>query len=100
LEQLKNTADPIVVTESGIVTDVRLEQCWNAFEPIVVTELPIVTDVRPIQLRNADSLIRVTELPIVTDVISEFSTNALLPILKYPSIITTVAPPILALTIA
>ena len=36
----------MVVTESGIITDVKLEQPWNAYLPMLVTELGIVTDVK------------------------------------------------------
>ena len=35
----------MVVTESGIITDVKLEQPWNAYLPMVVTESGIITDV-------------------------------------------------------
>ena len=34
------------VTESGIVTEVRLEQRENAYSPMEVTESGIVTEVR------------------------------------------------------
>jgi hypothetical protein len=39
----------MLVTESGIVTDVRPLQPRNAYLPMLVTPLPIVTDVRPLQ---------------------------------------------------
>jgi hypothetical protein len=51
--QLSNALDPIVVTESGIVTDVSLEQYRNTLSPIVVTELGMLTDIRPVQIPNA-----------------------------------------------
>ena len=43
----------MLVTESGIVTDVRPLQPRNAMSPMVVTESGIVTDVRPLQLEKA-----------------------------------------------
>jgi len=39
----------MVVTESGIVIDVRLEQLWKTAYPVDVTESGIVTDVRLMQ---------------------------------------------------
>ncbi len=47
-----NAFVPIVVTELGIVTDVKLEQPWNAAIPILVTEFPIVTDIKLVQPKN------------------------------------------------
>ena len=41
-----NASPPILVTESGIVIDVKLEQSWNANSPILVTILPIVTCIK------------------------------------------------------
>ena len=46
LEHLKNAFSPMIVTEFGISTDVKLEHSLNAFKPMLVTELPIVTDVK------------------------------------------------------
>ena len=40
----------MLVTELGIVTEVRPEQYLNALLPMPVTELPMVTEVRPEQL--------------------------------------------------
>lgn len=37
---------PILVTESGIVIEVRLVQFQNAWSPILVTEFGIVIEVR------------------------------------------------------
>jgi hypothetical protein len=68
---------PIVVTLFGIVTLAKTEQFANAFVPILVTLFGIVTDV-----------IRILKL------------KALSPILLYPCIITDLADPILAFTIA
>lgn len=86
-----NADEPILVTDSGIIMDVkpdsrkvppsivsielgkvievRLEQPVNADEPILVTELGIITDVSSSQPRNADEPILVTELGILMDVI-------------------------------
>ena len=44
---------PILVTELGIVTEVRLVQPLKANSPILVTELGIVTEVRLEQPRKA-----------------------------------------------
>ena len=38
---------PILVTELGIVTEVRPTHSQKAHSPILVTELGIVTEVRP-----------------------------------------------------
>ena len=43
----------MLVTESGIVTDVRPPHSLNAQNPMLVTEFGIVTDVRPLQPENA-----------------------------------------------
>ena len=40
----------MLVTELGIVTEVKLLQYWKAFSPIEVTELGMVTEVKPLQL--------------------------------------------------
>ena len=63
LIQKRNAPTPILVTESGIVIDVKLE-LRNASSPILVTELGIVIDVKLEQLRNALPLILVTEFPV------------------------------------
>jgi len=65
--QLANALSPIVVTELGMVTDVKGHPT-NIPLLIVVTELGMVTDVRDLQLANAWSPIVVTELEMVTDV--------------------------------
>ena len=44
---------PILVTEFGISTDVKLLQNWKAPSPILVTEFPMVTDVKPPQRSKA-----------------------------------------------
>ena len=76
-----NADEPIVVTEFGIVTEVRLVQLWNALVPILVTELGIVTEVRPVQLWNALVPIVVSPNDNVTEVIPVQRWNALVPIL-------------------
>ena len=53
LLQLENAELPILVTESGIVTPVKLLQPMNAELPILVTESGIVTPVKLLQLENA-----------------------------------------------
>ena len=59
---------PILVTELGIVIDVKAAQDWNTSSPILPTELPIVTVVKLRQLKNAPSPILVTEFGIIIDV--------------------------------
>ena len=56
----------MLVTDFGMVIEVRLLQFTKALLPILATELPIVIEVieRP---AKAFSGIFVTELPIVTD---------------------------------
>ena len=39
----------MLVTELGIVTDVKLLQPKKAYLTMLVTELPMVTDVKPLQ---------------------------------------------------
>ena len=65
--QPKNAESPIIVTELGIVIDVKPLQFLNAALPIEVTELGIVIDVKPLQPENAKEPIFVTELLMVTD---------------------------------
>ena len=51
----------MLVTELGIVTEVRLEQFRNMPAPMLVTEFGIVTEVSPVQTRNASVPMLVTE---------------------------------------
>jgi len=53
--------EPKLVTESGIVIDVRLVQSLNAELPMVTTEFGMVTDVRLMQSWNAYEATLVTE---------------------------------------
>ena len=48
-EQPENALFPILVTEFGIVTEVRPVQYRKAHSPILVTEFGIVTEMRPVQ---------------------------------------------------
>ena len=98
---LENAPPPILATfEVGSnVTDVKLVLA-NAESSIIVTELGIVIDVKPEHASNADTPILVTVLGIVIDVICVLSANAPGPILEYPCIITVVAEFRLASTIA
>ena len=77
---LKNANSLIVVTELGIVTEVKEMQRANANSPIVVTELGIVTEVKELQPANASFPIVVTELGIVTEVKETQRKNANSPI--------------------
>ena len=47
--QSANADSPMLVTEFGMLTEVRLEQPQNAHSPMLVTELGMVTEVRPEQ---------------------------------------------------
>ena len=51
----------MLVTELGIVTDVKPLQPRKALLPMLVTELGIVTDVKPVQKEKANSPMLVTE---------------------------------------
>ena len=42
----------MLVTELGMVTEVRPLQPENALPPMLVTELPMETEVRPVQSEN------------------------------------------------
>jgi hypothetical protein len=59
----------MVVTLSGMVTEVREEQYWNAEFPIVVTLFPMVTEFREEQPVNALSSMVMTLSGMITDVI-------------------------------
>ena len=62
LLQPEKALSPILVTELGIVTEVRLLQPQKASLPILVTELGIVTEVRLLQPWKAP--------PIIVDIFS------------------------------
>ena len=72
---------PILVTEFGIVIEERLEQSWKVASSILVKEFEIVTEVRPLQPRKAETPILVTELGIVREVRPEQFWKAETPIL-------------------
>ena len=57
---------PILVTEFGIIADVRLEQLLKASAPILVTPLGISIDVRAVP-KNAQSPIDKSAVLNVTD---------------------------------
>ena len=59
--QVSKAPPPILVTELGIVTEVRPRHQKKALSPILVTELGIVIDVKPMQSAKALSPILVTE---------------------------------------
>ena len=63
LQPLK-ALSPMLVTELGIVTEVR-PQYMKACVPMLVTELGMVTKVRPLQPEKAYSPMLVTELGII-----------------------------------
>ena len=74
---------PMLVTLSGIVTDVRPVQPEKAAYPTLVTLSGIVTDVRPVQPEKALFPILVTLSGIVTDVRPEQPEKA-----AYPTLVT------------
>ena len=43
----------MLVTELGMVTEVKPVQYWKALLPMLVTELGMVTEVKPVQSSNA-----------------------------------------------
>ena len=55
----------MLVTELGMVMEVREEQPWNAPPPMLVTELGMVMEVREEQSENASDPMLVTELGMV-----------------------------------
>ena len=57
----------MLVTELGMVTEVREEQPLNADSSMLVTEVGMVTEVKAEQPRNASSPMLVTELGMVVD---------------------------------
>ena len=57
----------MLVTELGMVTEVREEQSPNAESPMLVTELGMVMEVRAEQPSNALPPMLVTELGMVVD---------------------------------
>ena len=59
---------PMLVTEFGMVTEVRPVQPENALLPMVVTLLGMVTEVRPVQPLKAEFPMLVTEFGMVTEV--------------------------------
>ncbi len=66
----------MVVTEFGIVKEVRLEQPLNTLAPMPMTEFGRVTDVRLEHPKNAYIPILVTEFGMIIDVIFENLENA------------------------
>ena len=90
-----NVCWPILVNKGfvGNVTEDRIEQPWNALLPILVTELGIVMEVRLVQFRNAPRLIFVSPIGNVTEVRPEQSWNTLSPIdVTDKGIVTEVRP--------
>ena len=63
-----NAHNPILVTLSGIVIDVKQEQPKNVQSPILITPSGIIIEVKPEQFINALFSICVTLLGIVIEV--------------------------------
>ena len=72
---LKNASPPMLVTELGMITDVKL-QLMNALLPMLITEFGIITEVNLIQPENAELPISVTEFGMATEVKLTQSSNA------------------------
>ena len=64
-----NALFPMLVTESGMVMDVRERQPSNALSTIIVTEFPRFTEVREPQRPNAAFPMLVAEFSMVTEII-------------------------------
>ena len=60
---------PMLVTEFGMVTEVKPVQPWKALLPMLVTEFGMVTEVSPVILRHINAGITRTLLPKVKLVI-------------------------------
>ena len=88
-----NASNPILVTLSGIITDVRPLQPENVLSQMNITPFGIVTDIRLLQSRNASSPMRVTLSGIVTDIRRVQSRNAYAPMrVTLSGIVTDVRP--------
>ena len=68
LEQPEKALCPILVTLSGMLTEVRPVQCSKVDSSMIDTPVGIVMDVKAAQPENASSSISVTLFPKVTDV--------------------------------
>ena len=66
--QLENAPDPMLVTLSGIVTEVKPLQLENAKTSMLVTEFGIVTVVKWVQVANTEASMLATLSGIVTEV--------------------------------
>ena len=71
----------MVVTPSGIVTEVKPEQRENAESPMVVTPSGIVTEVKLEQPLNAAAAIVVTGYPSITSGISSAPKGEVQPVI-------------------
>ena len=79
--------DPILVTLSGTVTEVRLVHAENASFPMLVTLFGMVTEVRFVQHSNAQPPMLVTGFPsIVEGMFTEVSEPLYLLISTVPSL--------------
>jgi len=73
--QPPSAAYPMLVTDLGIVTEVRLEHPSKAEYSILFTELGMVMEVRPEQPENAPP-----EIPVVPSFISIFVFEGIVPL--------------------
>jgi hypothetical protein len=86
---VENELRPIVVTESGIVTEVRASLLEKAVGPIVMTEFGILIEASRVQPSHRPSLITVTEFGIEREVSAVLSSKAYIPIVVTESGIVT-----------
>ena len=80
----------MLVTELGMVIEVREEHSRNALSPMLVTELGMVMEVREEQSQNAATPMLVTELGRVMEVREEQPLNASLPTHLVPALMVYV----------
>ena len=80
-EHTPNAYSPILVTEFGMITEIKPSQAQKAYSPMLVTDLPIVTEVKPEHSEKAYSPMLVTEFGMVMEVKPEQPKKAPVPML-------------------
>ena len=66
--QPEKAPPPMLVTELGILMEVKELQPWKAWLPMLVTELGMLMEVKALQPEKASSLMLVTEFGILMEV--------------------------------
>ena len=64
-EHTPNAYSPILVTEFGMITEIKPSQAQKAYSPMLVTEFGMVMEVKPEQPKKAPVPMLVTELGIM-----------------------------------